>query len=45
MSFEDIKAKRIKSIEKASQAIGVVTEQASVAVDEFFAEQAQKALD
>ena len=42
MSFDDIKAKRIKSIEKAQQAIGVVTEQASDAVDAFFAEKAEK---
>ena len=42
MSFEDIKARKIKNIEKASQAIGVVTEQASEAVDAFFAEKAIK---
>ena len=42
MSFEAIKEKRIKSMEKAQQAIGVVTEQASEAVDAFFAEKAIK---
>lgn len=42
MSFDAIKEKRMKSIEKAQQAIGVVTEQASKAVDEFFIEQKEK---
>lgn len=42
MSFEEIKEKRLKAIAKASQAIGVVTEQASEAVDAFFAEKAIK---
>ena len=44
-AFDEIKAKKLKqvaSMEKASAAIGVVTAQASEAVDEFFAEKAIK---